>query len=88
MARDYIKVDTSITTAVRASDLKEFLRVIRQAYDKGIFLKQTMDHMTDGSNFADIETYFGLPAGSGQTVYNLVNNSIGAAAKNLTEQVG
>lgn len=88
MARDFIKIDTSITTAIHSGTLKNAVQQVRQAYDRIVFLKQMMDHMTDGTSYADVELYFGLPTGQGQAVYNLVNNSMGAAAKNLTEQVG
>lgn len=88
MARDYIKIDTSTTTAIHAQTLKNAVRQVRQAYDDVIFLKQMMDHMTDGTSYVDVETYFGLASGQGQAVYDLVNNSMGAAAKNLTERVG
>lgn len=55
-----------------------------------------MGHNNDGTVFTDIDTLFGLPAGKGQTVFNLVNGSIGsmqgnfqvADAKTITEQVG
>jgi len=88
MARDYIKIETQVTTAIHAGTLKSTVRQVRQAYDAVIFLKQMMDHMTDGTNYADVELYFGLAPGQGLAVYNLVNNSMGAAAKNFTEQVG
>ena len=88
MARDFIKIDTGITTAIHAGTLKSTVQQVRQAYDRIIFLKQMMDHMTDGTNFTDVELYFGLPVGQGQTVYNLVNAAMGAPARNLTEQVG
>lgn len=93
MARDFIKVDP---TALQANLLKNYVNVLRQAYEIGGRVKSIMTHNNDGTVFTDIETLFGLPAGKGQTVFNLVNGSIGsmegtfqvADAKTITEQVG
>lgn len=95
-ARDFIKIDTSVTTATQAAELKQFVSSLRDAYQRGKKILAVMGHMNDGSNFADIETFYGLPAGKGQTVFNLVNGAIGgmegtfqvADAKNITETVG
>lgn len=96
MARDFIKVDTATTTATHAADLKAFVSVLRDAYQRGKKIIAVMGHNNDGSNFADIEALFGLPAGKGQTVFNLVNGAVGsmegtfqvADAKNITETLG
>jgi hypothetical protein len=55
-----------------------------------------MTHNNDGTNFTDIETLFGIEAGEGQTVFDLVNGSTGAMVgtfqntdcKTITEKVG
>lgn len=96
MARDFIKIDTSTTTATHASELLQFKNVLRDAYQRGKKIIAVMGHNNDGSNFADIEALFGLPAGKGQAVFNLVNGAVGsmeatfqtADAKNLTETLG
>jgi hypothetical protein len=96
MARDYIKIDTTQTAAIQAQRLKTYVSVLRAAFDQGTEVKALMDHNNDGTVFTDIEILFGLPTGSGQTVYNMVNGSIGtmqgtfqtADVKNLTERVG
>lgn len=96
MARDYIKIDTSTTTAIHAGTLKSFVHALRDAYEQGLKVKAIMAHNHDGSVFTDIETLFGVPAGMGQTVFDLVNGTVGsmegtfkvADAKNLTERVG
>lgn len=96
MARDFIKVDRNTVTATHAQLLLNFRETLRRAYELGIVVRDTMNHNQDGVNFADIETLFGLPAGKGQTVYNLVNGTIGSMtglfqvsdAKNLTETLG
>lgn len=97
MARDFIKIDVSNTTvATQAGLLKSYISVLRQAYELGTRVKSIMNHNNDGTVFTDIETLFGLPSSKGQTVFNLVNGSIGSMegtfqvsdAKTITEQVG
>lgn len=96
MARDYIKIDTSTTTAIHAPTLRSFVRALRVAYEQGLNVKAIMNHNHDGSVFTDLEALFGLPAGKGQTVFDLVNGAVGsmegtfqvADAKNITERVG
>lgn len=96
MARDFIKIDTTTVTATQAQELRQFKEVLRDAYERGKKILAVMGHNNDGSNFADIEALYGLPAAKGQTVFNLVNGAIGsmegnfqtADAKNLTESIG
>lgn len=95
MAIDFIHVDTGVN-ATQASLLLDTVRTLRQAYDKLGQVKRIMGHMNDGSDFALIETRFGLPSGTGQAVFDLFNGAHGsmegtfqvADAKTLTERVG
>lgn len=94
-ARDYIKIDPT-NTGLQASLLRSYVNQLRQAFDTGTRILAIMGHNNDGTSFVDLEALFGLPTGKGQTVFNLVNGSIGsmqgtfqvADAKNITEQVG
>ena len=96
MARDFIKIDISQSATNQSQLLKTYVLLLRQAYDTGSRVKAIMTHNNDGTVFTDIETVFGLPSGKGQTVFNLVNGSIGSMegtfqvpdAKTITEQVG
>lgn len=98
MARDFIKIDRTAmnTTATQAQSLLTYVSLLRQAFDVGTRIKAIMTHANDGTVFTDIETMFGLPAGQGQTVFNLVNGSIGSMqgtfqvpdAQTITEKVG
>ena len=97
MARDFIKVDTSATTnRVHGGLLLQYVRELRQALETGEHVLAIMNHNNDGSVWTDIETLFGLPAGKGQAVYDLMNGSIGslkgqfqtADGKNITETLG
>lgn len=93
MARDFIPIDL---TASQASSLKNYITVLRQAQELGQRVLDMMTNSQDGSVFTDIESRFGLPPASGQTVFNLVNGSIGsmkgtfqvADATTITQQVG
>ncbi len=96
MAIDQIKIDTSApATATQAPLLKSYVNTLRQAYDVGTRIIDIMGHMNNGTDFTAIETFFGLPTGKGQTVFNLVNGSVGsmngtfqvADCKTITEQL-
>ena len=96
MTIDFIKIDQSITTAKFAGELAELVSRIRAALEKLDRVKDIMDHSNDGTDFTQIEAFFGLATGKGQTVYDLVNGTFLAltgAAQNansvsLTERVG
>lgn len=96
MARDFIKVDTTLGTAKYAGRLILFKDTLRDAYERGKELLAVAGHNNDGSVWTDVEAIFGLPAGKGQTVFNLINGSVGAMegtfqtadAKNITETLG
>lgn len=96
MARDYIKIIRTDSAATQASPMLEFLRNLRTTYEQGVKIKAIMDHLQDGTTWTDIETVFGLPAGTGHAVYDLVNGTVGAMngtfqnnnAVTLTEKVG
>lgn len=75
MALDYIVVDDTVSTARFASDLITLSRTLRETIDRLDFVKAVMDHTNDGSVFTQIETLFGLAAGQGQTVYDLINGT-------------
>lgn len=88
-ARDYIKIDRANTTAIHASKLLNYIRVIRNAWELSKEIQGIMDHNNDGTNYSDLEGLFGLPVGSGATVQGLVAAALAdVAAKNLTERVG
>lgn len=95
MAIDFVKVNNVQATQPHAGMLVSFVTVLRHALDQGTKLKSIMDHMTDGVSYAKIEELFGLQAGEGEVVYNLVAGSVDSMtgsksqdAKNLTERVG
>jgi hypothetical protein len=97
MAVDFITIDTSNPqVAIGAMQLKTLCRQLRDGYNSGLQILAVMTHMNDGSDFTTIEKKFGLQAGEGQVVFDMVNGAIGSMegkfqtsdAKNLTERVG
>lgn len=96
MARDFIKVDKTQSAATQAQALLNYAAALRSAYDQGVKILAVMGHNNDGTTFTDIETLYGLPVGKGQTVFNLINGSVGsmlgtfqvADAKTITESIG
>jgi hypothetical protein len=96
MAIEFIKIDVQAQGASQANTLKQWIDILRSAYEIGERIQAKMNNMHDGTNFAMLEQMHGLPAGEGQTVFDLVNGTIGsmegrfqvADAKTITETVG
>lgn len=96
MARDFIRIDRTTSAATHANLLLSYANTLRNAYEIGKRIKDIMSHNNDGTTFTDIEGLFGLPTGKGQTIFDLVNGSVGsmegtfqvADAKTITERVG
>lgn len=96
MARDFIKVDNTQSAATQAQALKNYISSLTSTIQQGKQILAVMGHLNDGTVFTDIETYYGLPAGKGQTVFNFVNGSVGsfagtfqtADATTITQSVG
>jgi hypothetical protein len=79
MANDFIQINTSNPAAAsQAMMLKSYVSSLRSAYETGQRVRSMMLHMHDGVDFSELEKQFGLPAGEGQIVFDLVNGSIGA----------
>lgn len=77
MAIDFIPVNKSSRLG---QELVNLSLALRQAKERAVQVKEKMDHMQDGSDFAMIATEFGLPAGSGsgQQAYNAVSAALTA----------
>lgn len=95
MARDFITI-TPTTAATQSALLRSYISALRQAYNLGVQCAAIMTHNNDGTSFGDIEVLFGVEAGSGQMVFDLVNGSTSAMVgsmqnsdcKTITEKVG
>lgn len=84
MANNFIPVDQ---TQMRGATLVQTTTKLAEALSVLAQIKKVMDQMTDGVTFSQIETSFGLPAGKGQSVYNLVAGTIADsnASANITQ---
>lgn len=79
MARDFIKITrTNPTVATQAHLLKSYVDLLTQTYNLGKQIQGIMNRNHDGVVFTDIETLFGVPSGSGQAVFDLMNGSVGS----------
>lgn len=78
MARDFIKIDQGLSTQKYAGELIAAINAQRDAALKWERVADLMSHMHDGSNFADVELYFGLPAGTGQGAVNIATGVVAA----------
>lgn len=87
MARDFIKIDTGLTTQKFASELISAINALRNAQVQWVRVQELMSHMNDGANFTDIETYFGLPAGTGSGTLTITNNIVTALDVNSVNTV-
>lgn len=96
MPKDFIRVDTSLTTAKFASDLVAFKEAVRDVLQRGAKIKGIMDRNYQGNDYAACEGLFGLPQNQGATVYGLIGGVLRAlhgAAQNadamtLIDRVG
>jgi hypothetical protein len=82
MAVEYIKIDTTATGGQKASELQNIVNTVEAAQERLPTIKSQMDKMIDGTDYTAIETYYKLPTGTGQTVYNLVAGAVTDIASN------
>jgi hypothetical protein len=86
MANNYILINP--TGLKHASSLLSVINELAAARDKLALLKADADQMTDGATFTTVETAFGLPAGKGQQVYNLMAGAVAEMGQsNLTQLI-
>lgn len=81
------------TTTLRGTSyLRAYVDDVARVVAEGAQLKRIMDALATGNDWAAIEAFYGLPAGTGQTVYNLVigaESTIRSAnTTNLITQLG
>jgi hypothetical protein len=81
MAVDFIPINTN---APMGRPLKDFITVIRQMLDGGDAVLGVMNHTWDVGDYAELETLFGLPMGTGADVLTLVTGAM--SALNGTQQ--
>lgn len=78
MAKNFIRIDRTVTTAVYAQDLLSALAQIRNTHNQLLKVKGIMDNNWATTDFVDVETLFGIPTGQGQATYALVRDAVQA----------
>ena len=78
MPRDFVNVDTSVTTARYAGELIQLRNAVRDVLERASKLKGIMDHNQGAGDHTDIERLFGLPVGQGVLVYGYVTGMLQA----------
>ena len=73
MADNHISI--TIGTQRCAAKLRECVDYLERYRTMLADIKASMDQMTDGATFTTLEAQFGLSAGKGSIVYNLVTGS-------------
>lgn len=94
--RDFIPIDQLAAGASQATELVRLKNALQEAYSQGLKVRGIMEHNHDNVNFGDLEQLFGIPAGKGQIVFDLVNGAIGSMeglfqvddCKELCERIG
>jgi len=76
MAKNFIKIDRSTSTAIYAQDLLAAITQLRSTLNQFTKVKGIMDTNWATTNFVDVEALFGVPTGQGSAVYALVRDSL------------
>lgn len=78
MPIDFIRADPSLTPQAQfyASKLVSASKGLRGVIDQLEEIFAVMSHSTTPGDFSKIEGLFGLTAGNGQTVFDLVNGTL------------
>lgn len=74
MAYEHIKITPS--AGAHAQELNNAVSQLESARDTLARLKTQMEAMIDGADYARVEELFGVTAGNGQTLYNLVSGTV------------
>jgi hypothetical protein len=96
MAVDFIPITVGSSAQTQAQQLKNLTIQFTQVYAQTLALRDTMTHLNDGVDFSKLETQFGVPAGTGQEVFDLLNGAAHAMEgtmqnnniKTITEKLG
>jgi len=78
MAADFIKITRGGTGEKFGADLANAKNVARALIDQLEMLKGIAEHNIANADYTAMETIFGLSAGNGTVVYNLLAGTLGA----------
>lgn len=76
MASNHVPIDTTRRLGQKLRRLADLARELLNALAEA---KAVMESQIDGSDYSAVEAQYGLPAGKGQTAYNLVAGARTAA---------
>lgn len=93
MPSDFIRVDQTTTTLRAGALLAALASQLRATRNLAAQVKGIMDHNVAASDYTALESLFGVTAGNGLTVYNLVAGALAAInastdAMTLIDRVG
>jgi hypothetical protein len=96
MANDFILITVTTENQTFSQQLKNLAGAMGQIYAQMSAVRNKMSHMFEGGDFSRIEKEWGIPAGQGQAVYDLINGALSAADgtmqnpnfKTITEKLG
>lgn len=78
----------NITRTAHGDNLLTAVAQMREARDRLNHAKAVMETAIDGGDYSQVEQLFGAPAGTGQTLYNLVAGvSTDAAGFNISAMI-
>ena len=79
MPNDFINVDPAMPGATHAGLLRALSQQQRQTYELAGRIREIMaNNAVPPDDYAEMERLFGLEAGDGATVFDLVNGLVGA----------
>lgn len=76
-----------MSTQKYAAELISACNKLREVQVSFTRLSELMGHMNDGSNFTDIETYFGLPVGVGSGANTIITGVVTALDVNAVNTI-
>lgn len=75
MANQHIEINQGMRLG---SKLFSFVSSLRAVHDNGMSLKDIADQVAAGGDWEAFQSEFGIPAGQGDVVYNLLLGAVGA----------
>jgi hypothetical protein len=90
MASQHIEIPT--TASRLSASVRAFIDLARSLQEQGVKIKDIMDQVSSGGDWAVLATYLGIDATDAETVYNLITNvqdDLGASDYNaLIDRLG
>ncbi len=80
---DSVAVNRTQSAATEADELLAYRSLLQQAHETGKRIQAKMNHKFNDSNpqaivWTELESRYGLTEGTGQTVFDMVNGSVGS----------